>query len=114
MWNATTGTNFRSANVGGDLASVSWSDDGRFVGVTKDDDTANVFYANNMSSVHGTISADVGGGDNAYDIDLSPDGEMAAIAIGRSGNGGTNGVVRIINMTDASVCLLYTSDAADE
>ena len=103
LWNATTGTNYRSANVGGELASVSWSGDGRFVGVTKDDDTAHVFYASNMSSVHGTISADVGGGDYAYDIDLSPDGEMAAIAIGRSGNGGTNGVVRIINMTDASV-----------
>ena len=56
-----------------------------------------------LSSVHGTISADVGGGDYPYDIDLSPDGEMAAIAIGRSGNGGTNGVVRMINMTDGSV-----------
>ena len=62
-----------------------------------------MFYASNMSSVHGTISADVGGGDYAFDIDLSPDGEMAAIAIGRSGNGGTNGIVRMINMTDGSV-----------
>lgn len=63
LWNATTGTNFQSVNVGGDLSSVSWSGDGRFIGVTKDDDTAHVYYANNLSSVHGTISADVGGGD---------------------------------------------------
>ena len=103
LWNATSGTNFQSVNVGGELSSVSWSGDGRFVGVTKNDDTAHVYYANNLSSVHGTISADVGGGDYPYDIDLSPDGEMAAIAIGRSGNGGTNGVVRMINMTDGSV-----------
>ena len=85
------------------MSSVSWSGDGRFVGVTKNDDSAHVYYSDNLSSVHGTISADVGGGDYPYDIDLSPDGEMAAISIGRSGNGGTNGVVRMINMTDGSV-----------
>ena len=103
LWNATTGTNFRSVNVGGELSSVSWSGDGRFIGVTRNDDSAHVYYSGNLSSVHGTISADVGGGDYPYDIDLSPDGEMAAIAIGRSGNGGTNGVVRMINMSDGSV-----------
>ena len=103
IWNATSGINIQSVNVGGDLTSVSWSADGRFVGITKDDDTANVYYANNLSSVHGTISADVGGGDYANDIAISNDGSMAAISIGRSGNGGTNGVVRIINMTDGSV-----------
>ena len=103
LWNATTGTNYRTANVGGELSSVSWSGDGRFIGVTKDDDTAHVFYSNNLSSVHGAISADVGGGDSPYDIDISNDGEMAAIAIGRSGNGGTAGVVRVIDMSDGSV-----------
>ncbi len=103
IWNATSGINIQSVNVGGDLSSVSWSADGRFVGITKDDDTANVYYANNLSSVHGTISADVGGGDYPYDIAISNDGSMAAISIGRSGNGGTSGVVRVINMTDGSV-----------
>ena len=103
LWNATTGVNFRSANLGGELQSVSWSGDGRYVGVTRSDDTAHVFYSTNLSSVHGTISADVGGGDYPYDIDISQDGEMAAIAIGRSGQGGTNGVVRVINMSDGSV-----------
>ncbi len=103
IWNATTGINFLSLNVGGTLSSVSWSGDGAYIGVTKDDDTANIYYANNLSSVHGSIDADVGGGDYTYDIDLSPGGDMAAIAIGRSGNGGTSGVVRMINMTDGSV-----------
>ena len=103
VWNATSGINTLSINVGGSLSSVSWSGDGAYIGVTKDDDTANVYYASNLSSVHGFIDTDVGGGDNTRDIDLSPDGEMAAIAIGRSGNGGTSGVVRMINMTDGSV-----------
>jgi hypothetical protein len=103
IWNATSGINIQSINVGGDLTSVSWSADGRFVGITKDDDTANVYYANNLSSVHGTISADVGSGDYTNDIAISNDGSMAAISIGRSGNSGTNGVVRVINMTDGSV-----------
>ena len=103
VWNATSGINTLSINVGGSLSSVSWSGDGAYIGVTKDDDTANVYYASNLSSVHGFIDTDVGGGDNTRDIDLSPDGDMAAIAIGRSGNGGTSGVVRMINMTDGSV-----------
>ena len=103
IWNATSGINTLSINVGGSLSSVSWSGDGAYIGVTKDDDTANVYYASNLSSVHGFIDTDVGGGDNTRDIDFSPDGEMAAIAIGRSGNGGTSGVVRMINMTDGSV-----------
>ena len=103
IWNASTGTNIQSVNVGGELSSVSWSGDGAYIGITKNDDTANVYYSNNLSSVHGSISADVGGGDYPYDIDISHDGTMAAISIGRSGNGGTNGVVRVINMSDGSV-----------
>ena len=113
IWNATSGINIQSVNVGGDLTSVSWSADGRFVGITKDDDTANVYYANNLSSVHGTISADVGGGDYTNDIAISNDGSMAAISIGRSGNGGTNGVVRVINMTDGSVIQNLNPDGED-
>ena len=103
IWNATSGINTLSINAGGYLAGVSWSGDGMYIGLTKDDDTANVYYASNLTSVHGSIDADVGGGDYTEDIDLSNDGEMAAIAIGRSGNGGTNGVIRMINMSDGSV-----------
>jgi WD40 repeat protein len=103
VWNATSGINTLSINVGGSLSSVSWSGDGAYIGVTKDDDTANVYYASNLSSVHGFIDTDVGGGDSTKDVDFSPDGEMVAFAIGRSGNGGTSGVVRMINMTDGSV-----------
>ena len=103
IWNATSGINTLSINAGGYLAGVSWSGDGMYIGLTKDDDTANVYYASNLTSVHGSIDADVGGGDYTEDIDLSEDGTMAAIAIGRSGNGGTSGVVRMINMSDGSV-----------
>ena len=103
IWNATSGINTLSINAGGYLAGVSWSGDGMYIGLTKDDDTANVYYASNLTSVHGSIDADVGGGDYTEDIDLSEDGTMAAIAIGRSGNGGTSGVIRMINMSDGSV-----------
>ena len=98
VWNATSLVNTRSvvAYSGGSAGKVSWSGDGSVIGVSGDDDTINLYWASNLSSIHGSISADVGGGDFTYDVDLSPDGSMAAIAIGRSGNGGTNGVVRII------------------
>ena len=41
--------------------------------------------------VSNRLNADVGGGDEVKDLAFSHDGEMLAIAIGRSGNGGTNG-----------------------
>jgi len=103
IWNSTTGTGVRSVQAySGEAGKVSWSGDGSIIGVTGDDDTFKLFWAENLTDIHGSISADVGSGDFTYDIDLSPDGSMAAVAIGRSGNGGTNGVVRIINTSDAS------------
>ena len=59
-------------------------------------DTVKMYHASNLTQIHGDISADVGGGDEVKDLAFSHDGEMLAIAIGRSGNGGTNGVVRVI------------------
>ena len=105
VWNASTGVNDRSvvAYSGGDVGSVSWSGDGRYIGVTGDDDTVKLYHASNLTDIHGSISADVGGGDFTYDIDLSEDGSMAAIAIGRSGWGGTSGVVRVIDTSNANV-----------
>ena len=44
------------------------------------------------SSVHGSISVDVGGGDQVNAVEFSPDSSAVAVAIGRSGNGG-NGEV---------------------
>jgi len=103
IWNSTTGTGVQSVQAySGEAGKVSWSGDGSIIGVTGDDDTFKLFWAENLTDIHGSISADVGSGDFTYDIDLSPNGSMAAIAIGRSGNGGTNGVVRIINTSDAS------------
>ncbi len=105
VWNATSLVNTRSvvAYSGGSAGKVSWSGDGSVIGVSGDDDTITLYWATNLSSIHGSISADVGGGDFTYDVDLSPDGSMAAIAIGPSGNGGTNGVVRIIDVSTGSV-----------
>ena len=106
IWNTTTGQNTRSviAVSNGGAGKLSWSDDGRFIGVTSQAaDEVDIYYASNLTSLHGAISSDVGGGDFTYDIDLSPDGSKAAIAIGRSGNSGTNGVVRVIDVINGTV-----------
>ena len=106
IWNTTTGQNTRSviAVSNGGAGKLSWSDDGRFIGVTSQAaDEVDIYYASNLTSLHGAISSDVGGGDFTYDIDLSPDGSKAAIAIGRSGNSGINGVVRVIDVINGTV-----------
>ena len=106
IWNTTTGQNTRSviAVSNGGAGKLSWSDDGRFIGVTSQAaDEVDIYYASNLTSLHGAISSDVGGSDFTYDIDLSPDGSKAAIAIGRSGNSGTSGVVRVIDVINGTV-----------
>ena len=106
IWNTSTVQNTRTviAVSGGGTGKLSWSADGRFIGVTSQAaDEFDIFYASNLTSVHGALSSDVGGGDYTYDIDISPDGSKAAVAIGRSGNGGTNGVVRVVDVINGTV-----------
>ena len=103
--NSTTGIILRSVQAFTDDATqVAWSGDGTYIAVSTDaQDTVKMYWASNLSNVHGDISADVGGGDEVKDLAFSNDGSMLAIAIGRSGNGGTNGVVRVINTSTGSV-----------
>ena len=102
LWNATTHINIRSANAipGGEVTSVDFSPDGQYVAAGLDDDTMDIYYSNNLTSVHGTISVDVGGGDYVNDVEFSPDSSLVAVSIGRSGNGGTNGQVFLIQTSD--------------
>jgi WD40 repeat protein len=87
-----------------DATQVAWSGDGTYIAAASDaQDVVKMYWSSNLSSVHGDISSDVGGGDETLDLAFSHDGSMLAIAIGRSGNGGTNGVVRVINTSDGSV-----------
>ena len=85
--NATTGVVIRSIRAFTDDATqVAWFD-GTYIAVTTDaQDTVRMYWASNMSNVHGDISADVGSGDEVLDLAFSNDGSMLAIAIGRSGN----------------------------
>ncbi len=96
---ADTGIIIRSAQAFTDDATqVAWSGDGQYIGVGTDgQDTAKIYWASNLTELHSAISTDVGSGDEIKDLAFSDDGTMFAIAIGRSGNGGTNGVVRVIN-----------------
>ena len=104
VWNASTYTNVRSANAvpGGDVTSVDWSPDGQYIAAGLDDDTMQIYYASNLTSVHGSVSVDVGGGDYVNDVLFNPDSTLVAVSIGRSGNGGTNGQVFLIKVSDGS------------
>ena len=104
--NATTGVVIRSVQAFTDDATqVAWSGDGTYIAVTTDaQDTVRMYWASNMSNVHGDISADAGGGDEVKDLAFSNDGSMLAIAIGESGGwGNPTQVVKVINTTDGSV-----------
>ena len=103
IWNATTHVNIRSVlahSNNGEVTSVSYSPDGMYVAAGLDDDTMDIYYSSNLTSVHGSISVDVGSGDFVYDVEFSPDSTLVAVSIGRSGNGGTNGQVKLIKVSD--------------
>ena len=102
VWNASTHINTRSVNAisGGEVTSVSYSPDGQYIAAGLDDDTIDIYYATNLTSVHGTISVDVGGGDYVYDVEFNPASDLVAVSIGRSGNGGTNGQVFLIQTSN--------------
>ena len=102
IWNATTHLNTRSAQAinGGEVTSVAFSSDNSMVVAGLDDDSINLYYSASMTSIHGKISVDVGGGDYVYDVEFSPDNSLVAVSIGRSGNGGTNGQVILIQTAD--------------
>ncbi len=98
IWNASTWTNVRSVNTGNDVNDVDFSPDGQYVAAARNDDSIDIYYSSNLTSIHGVISVDVGGGDQVNSVAFSPDSSSVAVAIGRSGNGGTNGEVAVINV----------------
>ena len=101
VWNSSTHVNVRSAQaINGEVTSVAYSPDNTMVAAGLDDDTIELYYPSSMTSIHGKISVDVGGGDYVYDVEFSPDSSLVAVSIGRSGNGGTNGQVIIIQTSN--------------
>ena len=62
IWNASTWTNVRSDNTGTNVNDVDWSPDGDYIAAARDDDSIEIFHSSNLSSLHGSISVDVGGG----------------------------------------------------
>ena len=102
IWNVSTHINLRSANAGTDVNGVAWSADGQYVAAANNDDTINIYYASNLTSVHGSISVDVGSGDQVNSVEFSPDSSLVAVAIGRSGNSGTNGDITLIKTSDGT------------
>jgi len=101
VWNSSTHVNVRSAQaINGEVTSVAYSPDNTMIAAGLDDDTIELYYPSSMTSIHGKISVDVGGGDYVYDVEFSPDSSLVAVSIGRSGSGGTNGQVIIIQTSN--------------
>ncbi len=102
IWNASSYVNLKSvqSNSNGEVTSVAYSPDGNYVVSGLDDDTINIYYSSNISSVHDSISVDVGSGDYVYDVEFSPDSSLVAVSVGRSGSQGTNGQVLLIKVSD--------------
>lgn len=113
IWDATSKpySNLKSATVSG-LYDVAWSPDGVNVGALDDNDQLIVYYTTNISVMF-TISVDVGSGDQAKEVEYSPDGSMIAVVVGRSGNQGTNGEVQIYNSSDGTEIISFTPGSED-
>ncbi len=97
IWDTSLQQNIKSVAISG-IYDIAWSPDGNYVAAVDSSDQLLVYYSSNISNVY-TRSVDVGGGDQALEVDFSPDNTMIAVVIGRSGNSGTDGEVQIYNAT---------------
>ncbi|MFL2962299.1 MAG: hypothetical protein ACJZ2K_04895 [Candidatus Poseidoniaceae archaeon] len=98
IWDTSLQQNIKSIAISG-IYDIAWSPDGNYVAAVDSSDQLHVYYSSNISNAY-TRSVDVGGGDQALEVDFSPDGTMIAVVIGRSGNGGTDGEVQIYNSSN--------------
>ncbi len=104
IWNTSTQINLLSDQLNGAAAAVAWSPDGSMVAASTNlgssgDDELQIWWADNMSPRHAPINVDVesGNDDTPGNIAFNHDGSLIAVAVGRAGNSGTNGEVKIIN-----------------
>ncbi|MDP6870198.1 MAG: hypothetical protein QGI21_05445 [Candidatus Poseidoniaceae archaeon] len=111
IWNTSLLQNVKSVNIGG-IYDVAWSPDGNYVAAVDDSDQLLVYYTSNVSNVY-TVSVDVGSGDQALEVEYSPDGTMIAVVIGRSGNSGTNGEVQIYDSYSGTELTTFNPSSAD-
>ncbi len=100
-WNSTTFVNALSVSLGSSNTgtSVAYSPDGNYIAAGISNDAINIWYADTFLSLNGEISVDVGSGDQVHDVEFSPDNKYLAVTIGRSGNQGTNGQTKMINVS---------------
>ena len=111
IWNTTLLQNVKSVQIGG-INDLAWSPDGNHVAAIDDSDQLSVYYTSNISNAY-TVSVDVGSGDQALEVDYSPDGAMIAVVIGRSGNSGTNGEVQIYHSSNGTEITSFNPSSAD-
>ncbi len=116
IWNTSTFTLGRSTQLSNDIVQVGWSDDGSMVAATIDlsgGDELWIWWAENLTVRHQNIDVDVGNGDTPGNLAFSPDGSMIAVTVGRSGNGGTNGEVKLINTTSGVEEMSFNPNGED-
>ena len=114
VYNAANYQNMRSVRVQGqEILDIDWSDDGNWIAATRSDDQFTVWHAINLSELH-TTSVDVGGSDQAHELEINPDSDTVAVVIGRSGNQGTNGNIQIRHLSNGTSIQSLTPGGEDE
>ena len=111
IWNTTLQQNIKSVAISG-IYDIAWSPLTDYVAAVDTSDQLLVYHVNNLTNVY-TVSVDVGGGDQALELEFSPDGSMIAVVIGRSGNAGTNGEVQIYNTSTGVKTTSFNPSSAD-
>lgn len=112
IWSSTTKANLISI-APGNIHDIAWSPDGEFAAMVDDSDLLYVYNVSNNLSKEYEVSVDVGGGDQALEVEYNPNGTMIAVVIGRSGNGGTNGEVQIYNSSTGNEITSFNPSGAD-
>ncbi len=97
IWDTATRNNLRTIQVSERTRDIDWSPDGLYVAVYTSDEEVRIYDASD-GSLYGTMDAN---GENAGELEFSPDGTMLAVTGSRSGNSG-DGQIEIFDVDTAS------------
>ncbi|MCS5535611.1 MAG: hypothetical protein NZ802_07130, partial [Candidatus Poseidoniales archaeon] len=109
IWDTATRSNLRTIQVSGSSADVDWSPDGQFVATLTNDNEVRIYNANN-GSLYETMDA---GGEEARELEYSPDGTMIAVACNQDGQSGP-GQVEIFDAITGSLIQSLEPGGDDE
>ena len=97
IWDTATRTNLRTIQVGDSAADIDWSPDGQYVAMHTNDEEVRIYDASD-GSLYDTMPTN---GEDATELEYSPDGTMLAVAATRDGNSG-DGQIEIFDVDTSS------------